>query len=210
MRRGTVFRLRGFGFFDFVSKNGLLLLIVFLISAGIILGVFLEGKVRFLSIYTESYLSRYLKMRTGHTFFRIMLDSYMSSLFSMLIIFAAGSSMLGAVLVPAAATAKGVLLGALPAVLYSQYSVKGIAFFAVLVLPSAFLFLIVYLLSVRESFQFSVMMARLSLSGTGNCDLSGQFRNYCGRYLVLSVSAVITAVLDAVLSLSLMGRFGLS
>lgn len=209
MKKGTVLRLRGFGIFDFVSKNGLLLLMVFLISCGIILGIFLENKIRFLSLYMESYLSRYLQMRTGHTFFRIMLDSYMSLLFSMLVLFAAGSSMLGAVLVPAAAIAKGVLLGAFPAILYSQYSVKGIAFFAVLVLPSAFLFLIVYLLAVRESFQFSVMMARLSFSGTGNCDLSGQFRNYCGRYLILSVSAVVAAILDAVLSLSLTGRFGL-
>ena len=209
MKKGTVLRLRGFGFFEFISKNGLLLFLIFLLSAGIFLGVFLQGRVRFLSLYIKSYLTRYIELRSGQSFFRIAVDSYLSALFSMLLLFAAGSSMLGSVLVPIAAITKGVLLGAFPAVLYSQYAVKGIAFHAVLVLPSALLFLIVYLLSVRESFQFSVMMARLSLSGTGSCDLSGHFKNYCGRYLILSIFAVLSAVLDAVLSLSFMGRFGL-
>ena len=209
MKKGTVLRLRGSGLFSFISQNGLLLFLILLLSAGIVLGVFLQSRVRFLSMYTESYLTRYIQMRSEHTFFRIALDSYLSALFSMLLLFAAGSSMLGSVLVPVAAITKGVLLGAFPALLYSQYAVKGIAFHAVLVLPPALLFLIVYLLSVRESFQFSVMMARLSLSGTGCGDLSGHFKNYCGRYLVLSLFAIFTAVFDAVLSLSFMGRFGL-
>ena len=209
MRKGTVLRLHGFGVFDFIAKNGLLILILLGLTLGIVFGVFFGDGIQMISLYTKNHLSRYLQMRTEHSFFRIMLDSFMAQLFSLLLLFAAGTSMLGAVFVPVTATGKGVLFGAFTAFIYSEYAVKGIAFHAILILPPTVILLIAYLLAARESFQFSVVMAKMTFSGTHTDNLGGYFKNYCGRYCFLIIAILLSAVLDAVLSVLLFGKFGL-
>ena len=113
--------------------------------------------------------------------------------------------MLGVVLVPVAAVLRGIIYGGVSAFLYSQYTVKGIAFNAVLIIPSAFVFVIALLLASRESVRFSLLIARISLPATPAVNLSYDFKNYCGRYLLISLIALASALTDAVLSCFFIG-----
>ena len=205
MRKGKVLSLKNLRLGDFFSKNNSLLIPVIFVCAGIIAGIFCEGRVRLLSDYARSFIERFTALRTGASFISVALDSFMSAELFLLCVFAAGTSMLGVVLVPVAAVLRGILYGGVSAFLYSQYTVKGIAFNAVLIIPSAFVFVIALLLASRESVRFSLLIARMSLPSTPAVNLSYDFKNYCGRYLLISLIALASALTDAVLSCFFIG-----
>ena len=202
MQKGKVLSLKNFRFAEFVAKNNILTILVVLITAGVTVGIFTEPKLQVLSRYSASYIERFIALRSGESFASVALNSFMSSALVLLVLFAAGTSMLGVVLVPILAAVRGVFFGGVSALLYSQYSVKGIAFNAVLIIPSAFIFVIALLLAARESMRFSILMAKISLPGSPSVNLAFDFKNYCGRYLFIALIALASALTDAVLSCS--------
>lgn len=202
MRKGKVLSLKNFRFMEFVAKNNILAVLVVLITAGVAVGIFTEAKLQLLSKYSASYVERFVALRSGESFLSVALSSFMSSALVLLALFAAGTSMLGVVLVPFLAALRGVFYGGVSALLYSEYSVKGIAFNAVLIVPSAFVFVIALLLAARESMRFSLLIAKMSLPGSPSVNLAFDFKNYCGRYLFIGLIALASALTDAVLSCS--------
>ena len=202
MRKGKVLSLKNLKFTEFIAKNNILAVLVILITAGIAVGIFTESKLQVLSRFSASYVERFVALRSGESFLSVALSSFMSSALVLLALFAAGTSMLGVILVPFLAALRGVFYGGVSALLYSEYSVKGIAFNAVLIVPSAFVFVIALLLAARESMRFSLLIAKMSLPGAPSVNLSFDFKNYCGRYLFIALIALASALTDAVLSCS--------
>ena len=202
MRKGKVLSLKNFRFTEFVAKNNILAVLFVLITSGVAVGIFTESKLQVLSQYSASYVERFVALRSGESFVSVALSSFMSSALVLLVLFAAGTSMLGVILVPFLAALRGVFYGGVSALLYSEYSVKGIAFNAVLIVPSAFVFVVALLLAARESMRFSLIIAKMSLPGSPSVNLSFDFKNYCGRYLFIVLIALASALTDAVLSCS--------
>ena len=163
MQKGKVLSLKNFRFAEFVAKNNILTILVVLITAGVTVGIFTESKLQVLSRYSASYIERFIALRSGESFASVALNSFMSSALVLLVLFAAGTSMLGVVLVPILAAVRGVFFGGVSALLYSQYSVKGIAFNAVLIIPSAFNG------RKRRIFRGSFSTFIFSILGKGNC-----------------------------------------
>ena len=202
MRKGKVLSLKNFKLTEFVTKNNILAVLVVLIIAGVSVGIFTESRIQVLSNYSTTYVERFIALRSGESFLSVALSSFMSSALVLLVLFAAGTSMLGVILVPFIAALIGLFYGGISALLYSEYSVKGIAFNAVLIVPSAFVFLIALLLAGRESMRFSLLMAKMTLPGSPSVNLAFDFKNYCGRYLYIAFILLASALTDAVLSCS--------
>ena len=202
MQKGKVLSLKNFKLADFVARNNILTILVVLIAGGIAVGIFTQSKIQLLSEYSADYLERFIALRSGESFVSVALSSFMGSALVLLLLFAAGTSMLGVVLVPLLTAVRGMFFGGVSALLYSQYAVKGIAFTAVLIIPSAFVFVIALLLAARESMRFSVLIAKISLPGSPSVNLAFDFKNYCGRYLFIALIVLASALVDAVLSCS--------
>ena len=202
MQKGKVLSLKNFKLADFVARNNILTILVVLIAGGVTVGIFTQSKLQVLSKYSAGYLERFIALRSGESFVSVAFSSFMGSALVLLLLFAAGTSMLGVVLVPLLAALRGVFFGGVSALLYSQYSVKGIAFNAVLIIPSAFVFVIALLLAARESMRFSILIAKISLPGSPSVNLAFDFKNYCGRYLFITLIVLASALVDAVLSCS--------
>lgn len=202
MQKGKVLSLKNFKLADFVARNNILTILVVLIAGGIAVGIFTQSKIQLLSEYSADYLERFIALRSGESFVSVALSSFMGSALVLLLLFAAGTSMLGVVLVPLLTAVRGMFFGGVSALLYSQYAVKGIAFNAVLIIPSAFVFVIALLLAARESMRFSVLIAKISLPGSPSVNLAFDFKNYCGRYLFIALIVLASALVDAVLSYS--------
>ena len=202
MQKGKVLSLKNFKLADFVARNNILTILVVLIAGGIAVGIFTQSKIQLLSEYSADYLERFIALRSGESFVSVALSSFMGSALVLLLLFAAGTSMLGVVLVPLLTAVRGMFFGGVSALLYSQYAVKGIAFNAVLIIPSAFVFVIALLLAARESMRFSILIAKISLPGSPSVNLAFDFKNYCGRYLFIALIALASALTDAVLSCS--------
>ncbi len=202
MKKGTVLSLKNLKFTDFMAKNNILVILILLFILGLAAGTFSGLKISVLSEYSDDYLKRFISERTNATFFSVTLDSFMGSALTLLLTFAAGTSMLGVILVPTIFLLRGVLYGSVSALLYSEYSVKGIAFNAVLIIPAAIVFIISLILSSRESIKFSLIIAKMTLPGSPSPNLSADFKNYCGRYLFICLLVLASALVDAVLSCS--------
>ena len=202
MQKGKVLSIKNFKLTEFVTKNNILAVLVVLIIAGVSVGIFTESRIQVLSNYSTTYVERFIALRSGESFLSVALSSFMSSALVLLMLFAAGTSMLGVILVPFIVALIGLFYGGISALLYSEYSVKGIAFNAVLIVPSAFVFLIALLLAGRESMRFSLLMAKMTLPGSPSVNLAFDFKNYCGRYLFIAFILLASALTDAVLSCS--------
>lgn len=205
MKKGTVLSLKNLRFADFMAKNNILVILVILFIIGIAAGTFSCSKVSALSDYSEAYLKRFISERTDASFISVTLDSFMGSTLTLLLTFAAGTSMLGVILVPLISLLRGALYGGVSSILYSEYSVRGIAFNAVLIIPASIIFIISLILASRESVKFSLVIAKLSLPGSPSVNLSVDFKNYCGRYLFICLLVLASALVDAVMSCSFLG-----
>ena len=199
MRKGTVLSLKNLKLTEFIFKNNILVLMALLFILGIAAGTFSFSALKPLQNYSAAFIERFVSDREGSAFFKILLDSFMHSMLMLMIIFTLGTSMLGVVLAPLSLTVRGVLYGGVTAMLYSEYGVN-----AVLVLPSAIIFIIALLLAARESLRFSLVITKMSLPSTPSANLSFDFKNYCGRYLFISLIVLVSAVTDALLSHSFM------
>lgn len=204
---GTVFRLDTFKTVDFLKKNSILVILVFLFIVGLTVGIFTSAQLDSLNEFSVSYLEDFISTRNGTAFFSIVINSFMSSGLMILIVFACGTSLLGSVLIPIAVFFRGTLYGGVLSVLYSQYSLKGIAFNAVIIIPSAMVFVIALILASRESFRFSLIIAKLFIPSTLPINLSYDFKNYCGRYIFICLTAFLSAIIDAVISRSFLTSF---
>lgn len=201
MKKGTVLSLKKIRLSEFIIKNNVLVLLVLLFIAGIAVGTFAGERIVGLSDYSADYLERFVAERSDASFLSVTLNSFAGSALVLLAVFAAGTSVLGVVLVPIAAAVRCVLYGSVSALLYSQYSVKGIAN-AVLIIPAEIIFAISLLLAARESVGFSLGMARLTLPSAPPVNLSADFRSYCSKYILICLLTLLSAIIDAVMSCS--------
>ena len=202
MKKGTVLSLKKIRFSEFIMKNNVLVLLVILFIAGIAAGTFAGKKIAGLTDYSAEYLERFVAERSNASFLSVTVNSFAASALVLLAVFAAGTSVLGVVLVPIAAAARCVLYGSVSALLYSQYSVKGIAFNAVLIIPAEIIFAVALLLAAKESVKFSLDMARLTLPSAPPVNLSADFRSYCSKYILICLLTLLSAITDAVMSCS--------
>lgn len=209
MRRSTVVNLNRVKFAQFLGKNHLIILLTFMFIAGVAVGSITIGKSQNVLKLSEYFLNTYVSQRMDVSFFSILFSSFFTSLLTVLFVFVSGASMLGVITVPIWVVLRGFLYGAVSSFLYSEYSVKGIAFNAVMVIPAAVVFVISFLLAAKESVKFSIIMAKLTLPRSKPVNLYIDFRNYCARYTFFCVAILISALIDAVLSYSFIKFFQL-
>lgn len=209
MQKGRVLSLRRFGIAEFLNKNMFLISILSFLVLGMVLGVFLFDNISTLNEYSAEYLAEYIAQRTNVAFLKMLLDSFIGALAVLFIFFILGASLFGVITVPLAITLKGFLQGGVTAYIYSNYGLKGIAFNAVIFIPSSIIFLIVLLLASRESIKFSIKITSLTLPKTMPLNLTFDFKNYSTRYLLYVFLSFLSAFIDSVLSVGLMKYFSL-
>ncbi|MEE1161147.1 MAG: hypothetical protein U0K70_03700, partial [Acutalibacteraceae bacterium] len=115
MQKGKVLSLKNFKLADFVARNNILTILVVLIAGGIAVGIFTQSKIQLLSEYSADYLERFIALRSGESFVSVALSSFMGSALVLLLLFAAGTSMLGVVLVPLLTAVRGMFFGGVSA-----------------------------------------------------------------------------------------------
>jgi len=208
MNRGKVFTLNKSGFINYIYKNkGLFLLTIFYIL-GLVLGVLLIRKNNVTYNFSELLFNEYILNRTNTTFISVFLSSFFTMFILVFIVFLSGTSFVGVVLSPITVVAFGYLNGAFLSYIYIQNSIKGIAFNAVIIIPTAILFIIGLLLSARESLNFSSELVKLTFyKGYASSKVFELFKNYCVKYALLLFLSISSALFDGVFSVSFIKYF---
>lgn len=209
MQKGRVLSLRSVGVTEFLQKNSFLIILLSVLIAGIFLGVFIFDDFEIIKSYSEEYIADYISSRSGHSFWSILLSSTLECWAILFLSFLLGASMFGVVTVPALLIIKGFFQGGITSFLYSEYALKGIAFNAIVFIPSTIIFIIVLLIASRESIRFSLKLSSLTLNKTLPFSMAQDFKDYSIKYLIFAVLTLISALVDALVSVGLMKYFTL-
>ncbi len=209
MQKGRVLKLKNFGIIEFFKNNTFLLTVTFIFTVGFFIGIFTVDGFFSLKDYSDNYIKDYIALRLESSFFNILLHSLVNYLAVLFILFVLGASFFGVITVPVAIFAKGMLNGGVSAYLYSQYGLKGIAFNAVIIIPPTIVFLIILLISSRESVKFSLKLSSLTLSKTLPFNMSEDFKDYTIKYSILAACTFICSLLDAIISSGLIKKITL-
>lgn len=209
MQRGKVLNLSRLRFTEVLFKNKLLIISLAVFLAGIIFGIISVGKYKNLTDFSAGFITDFMDLRNTEKFSKILLSSFFNSV-TVLIVFAVfGTSMFGVVTVPFLLSVIGVIYGNITAYLYSEFALKGIAFNAVIFLPSVIVFLIVLLLASKEAVNFSLKISSLTFSKSGLYNLTLEFKKFLISFLLFISAALVSSIIDAVISCSFIKYFQL-
>lgn len=209
MQKGKVLRIQSFGILDFFKKNSFLLAVTFIFTVGVFIGVLSFGSYERLEDYATDYITEYITLRQNSSFGGIFLDSLLESLSILFLFFLLGASLFGVITVPSAVLLKGMLQGGVTAYLYSAHGLRGIAFNAIILIPSTLVFLIVIIVACRESVRFSLKFSSLTLNKTIPFNMAEDFKEYSIKYLILAAVSLVCALIDAAISSGLIKHFTL-
>ncbi len=207
MRKTTVVRLRGAKFIDAVSQNNTLLIMLLAILLGVILGALKikNGSTDAIATVAQSF-NEYILSRQNANLFKIFIKAVFVWLPYITAAFLCGTSLAGMATVPLISGYFGYTYGILSAYLYSTFSIQGIGFCMLIIIPSRVITAFALMLACRESFAFSLMMAKLTLHTKNGSYTYFDFKNYCLRYLFILLLMIASTLIDC-LFFKAFGRF---
>ena len=207
MQRGRVLNLSRLKFTNFFIHNKILLTCLTVLLIGIIFGVFSLEKYQVLYKLTENIFNDFYALRSISVFSKIFLNSFYRYSLVLVIFLILGTSFFGVIATPFLLFVFGVLCGNITSYLYSVYALKGIAFNAIIFLPSIIIFSIVLLLICNQTVSFSLRISSLTFSNTATHNLFLEFKKFLIFFLLFLALCFICAVVDAVISCSFIKYF---
>lgn len=207
MKRSAILSLRKIGILEYLNKNKISLLMCFTFVVGCVAASYIYPEnEKFKEIISNNF-TNYILNREGKSFFKIFLNSFAEHLLFLFLFFLGGSSMFGVVLVPFSVLLKGLYCGGFSALLYSDFALRGVAFNALIFIPPTLVFLLSIFFASKESISFSLKLAHISLRNCPPTNISVEFKNYSVKYILFLFVCVISALIDAGLSTSLLKYF---
>lgn len=193
---------------QFCKQHGKLLLFVVLFLIGIFIGALVvKNASPVLTGSIETMFQNYVSQRSNQGFLRTFINSFASTMPFLLMSFFAGLFALGVPVAFGIPFFRGLGLGLTSGYLYSHYSLQGVAFTALLIVPHALISSFVILTASRESF---VLSSRLFLAITpkaADTRLWKHVHAFLLRYLFFTGVLLISSLLDAIMSLVFMRFF---
>lgn len=200
MQRGKVLNLSRLKFTGFFLENKILIIGLLLFIFGIVFGVSAVSDYSKITDFAKNFVDEFIELRNDATFFRIFLNSFFSSAMILLVFLILGTSIFGVVTVPFSVAVYGMFYGTIVSYIYSEFALRGIAFNAVIFLPSSIIFIIVLLLACREAVNFSLKISSLTVSKTVSYNISNQFKRFLIMLLIFVGLSIVSALVDATVS----------
>lgn len=176
----------------------LLLLSTFVIS--VLIGSLLVAKVSYFSSYAETFISDFVLERKEFNFYTVFKSSLISILPLYMLLFLFGTSVIGCVAVPLIPVVKGLLYGSVSGYLYTSYSLEGIMFNALLIIPSLLVTVFGMVLLGKDAFDFSGVLSKICIKSGKPVNVYNDFKLYCTRSLIALLVAVIAIIFDVGMS----------
>ena len=207
MRHSGVVNLNRSKFISAVLKNNVIILLTVFFVVGIIIGTITLSNNEVIFDIAKTNFSSFAQIRKGGTFGNIFISSFFDILPFALLLFLCGTSIVGIALTPLAIAYRGFSYGVTAAYLYNTYSLQGIAFNSLILIPTTLIAVFGFLICGRSALNFSVYLAKISLpKGQAVC-IYNDFRTYCKKALLFLLFYVASALLDAIMSVSFIDYF---
>ena len=142
MQHGRVLNLSKNQIISFLKSNALSLICVLFLVIGVSLGIGLCGKFSIVTSFCKQFFDGYISLRQSGSYLNIAVSSFLKSLILFLFVFIGGTTLFGTVCIPFFISLDGFFYGSAVSYLYSSFALKGVAFNAVIFLPSNLLLII--------------------------------------------------------------------
>lgn len=207
MKPGGIVNLNKLNSFAIFRKNKLFIFLCFAFIIGIVIGTLSLFTHSRASDYAGSIFSEYINSRQELSFFSVFFTEFLKYLTVCFAFFIFGTSVIGVIISPILCCLLGTYYGIISSFAYSNFTLKGIAFNAVILIPPAIFFAVCAFFSAKEAFNFSASMIKLVLPKSRPMNLSGEFKLYCGRFIIIIGLLLLSAVVDAAVSSSFLKHF---
>lgn len=201
MRKGIIVNLKKIKIFNYVTLNKLFIILCVLFVVGIAVGSIFFRQGNWLQDNAESFFNNYIKLHNAPNFFKKLLALFARYLIVLCLIFLSGTSMLGVAVTPFITLWQGIIFGAVSSFMYKTYGLSGIAFNAIIIIPSAIIFTLCCFFAARYAIDFSFTIAKLTFPRSKPASLYISFKDYCCKYLIIIGVSLICAIIDIVLNL---------
>jgi len=189
-----------------INQNNSLIFMVFCFLLGFLVGVLIfKAQNTSAGYYSNEFNRLYKELNSG--FLLASFNSFLSQLPYAAAIFLSGTCMVGAILVPAVVAIRGAAYGMIMAYTYFTYSLMGIVFCLLIIIPSAVIAAISIILASREALGFSLSLARLAFPETKKPRIEQDFKLYCMRQLFVLIFFVTSALVQSLMSVSFISFF---
>lgn len=183
-----------------IRKDLILIIFALLFIVGFFIGIFSYKKYDTIVSVFKDVVDNFIRLRSEGTTFKIVLYSFLNKFTYLTLMFFFGTSVLGLAVLPFVSIYCGVYYGGLFAGFYSIYSLKGISYSMVFVLPCAVIFSAVLMKSSNESVLFSLKTSRLTFTNSVTYSLYYEFKNYCNRYIIFTIILIFISLIDSLIS----------
>ena len=193
---------------SFLNRYLIDLLFVIIFLLGVVLGSFSFSKVSDETLKRLDFLFlTNLSNRLELSPFDLFCSSFASGFVFILTAFLLSFTAWGMFALPLLCAFRGFGVGLSSAYIFSQYSVTGIGFYILVVLPATVLFLFAFIMSLKESFAQSILLLKVFFSSTYDAFLLRRTKTYLFRNCVILVFVAFSAVIDMALWVLFAGMF---
>lgn len=200
MKKGIILNFKRFKLLDFVTINKIFLLMTLFYVVGILFGSsFLSNESEITSI-SKSFLERFLSIHKNNGFFEKIFSCFFQYFFILILYFLSGTLMFGVVITPFIIMWQGLVVGNIVSFIYSSYGIGGVAFNATILIAPMSIFAICCLLAAKNSIEFSLCIAKLTLPKSRPANLHVGFKLYCIKYLTFLGIALLCALIEIILN----------
>ena len=193
-----------------VLKEGYPFFIMFTVYVlGIFLGVLFFKKNEVLETAAKEMFGTFVEMRTDRAFFSVFYTALLDWLPFLGGVFICGISIFGTAVLPLIISLKGFLYGLLTAYLYSAFSINGIVYALVIIIPSALFGAYLLFFAAKSAFMFSVLLSKQVMPEPRANNLFPKLVTYCKHFAFLLILTAFAALTDALLSVSFNDRLSI-
>ena len=207
MKAGGVVSLKKLNSFELFKNNNSIILMCLAFVAGILIGSFSYFYARNAQELSDYLFAQYIGDRQGVGFISVFFSSLFKDFAVCLCFFIFGASVIGVVLSPVFCSIIGAYYGFISAFSYQNYSLKGVAFNAIVLIPAALAFSVCVFFAAKESFRFSSVLVKLTLPKSRPSNISLEFKNYFGRFLIIFLGLIAVSLVDSAVTVSFIKFF---
>lgn len=183
------------------------ILFALLFLVGVLLGNLTVGNFDFIKEYTDETFRSFLSVRKEGVWFNILGDSAFSLLPVYVLIFLSGTSVIGSIVSPLLLFIVGLKYGFITGYLYFTYSLSGIIFNCLILLPCEVVSLLGIIILCIEAFNFSVVISKICIRSEKTTNAYLHFKSYCIKSSATLISAVLAIICDMLFSYLFIGFF---
>ncbi len=207
MKKGRVVSLKRTGIFKIVNKDKTKIFLFTLLLIGIVFGIILFSEKQNTNVFVGKFFNFYIKSRSYSNFLKIFASSVLFFIVIDLIFLVSSISLSGAITIPVFILFLGYMFGSFMSFNYYNYSLKGLAFNAILIIPIFISYFIVLISTAKFSFSFAVMLSTLVINNEKSIKISIEFITLIKKYLMLLLFTIIISLFDSLLGFYLIKLF---